>query len=101
MIFSEAEMLEFEQIVQESAEKAERGVKPSISSILMSLQFGVVLPTDDADTMWYHDPFVRGLMVMSVQTLMNEHQPSEFSVPEKAFMFAILQMGKVMAEQEK
>jgi hypothetical protein len=37
------------------------------------------------------------VMVMSVRKLMDDNLPDMFSVSEKAFMFSILNMGKVLA----
>ena len=101
MIFSEAEMAEYDAIVGDSVKNAKKGKKPSISSVMMSLQFGVVLPSDDNGQMWFNDEATRNLLLLSVQRLMNEHHPAEFSVAEKALMVAILQIGYLKETRKK
>lgn len=91
-IFSDTEIAEYRAIMEAAATKAEKtGKPPQISEILLSLQFGVTLPINDNGDLWFMDENVRTLVTTSVKKLMTGHNPDEFSVIEKAFMFSVLQ----------
>ena len=100
MIFSEAEMAEYESVALQTAKDADNGKKPSISSVLMSVQFAVVLK-DENDAPWYENKAHRELLGLSVLKLMKEHEPGEFSVGEKALMIAVLQVAYLSEKHAK
>jgi hypothetical protein len=90
-VFSDAEIAEYNKVMEYEQGRAAKGCKPQVSSILMSLLYGISLPLNDNGKMWFNDNKIRNLLVSSVKKLMNDHQPSEFSPMEKALMFSILQ----------
>lgn len=91
-IFSDTEIAEYRAIMESAATKAEKtGKPPQISEILLSLQFGVTLPINDNGDLWFMDEQTRTLVTSSIKKLMTGHNPDEFSVIEKAFMFSVLQ----------
>lgn len=95
-VFSEAEFQEFNQTMQKAAEDAQRGKKPSISSVLMSLQFATTMPNEKGK-MWFEDEISRVLILLSIKKLMEDNTPDMFSISEKAFMFGIINTGKLLA----
>ena len=94
-IFSEMELSEFDNVMKQTAESAKKGKKPSLSAVLMSLQFATVLQNDDGK-LWFEDKMNAFLIIMSVRKLMEENTPDMFSVPEKAFMMSIINTGKLL-----
>jgi len=90
-IFNNAEIAEYNNIMESEHKRARQGKAPQVSSVIISLQMGVTLPLDDKGMMWFNDEGVRNLLVASAKKLMNDHHPDEFSVGEKAFLFSMLQ----------
>lgn len=91
-IFSDTEIAEYRAIMESAATKSEKtGKPPQISEILLSLQFGVTLPINDNGDLWFMDEQTRTIVTASIKKLMTAHNPDEFSVIEKAFMFSVLQ----------
>lgn len=95
MVFTNSEVAEFEAVMQREQQNVMRGKKPSLSSILMGLQFASVVP-DQHGKMWFHEDRTIVLMVASIRKLMEDNPPEMFSVAEKAFMFSILHMGNLL-----
>ena len=96
MVFSAAEMAELDNVMKATAEGVKKGKKPSLSAVLMSLQFATTLPSEDGK-MWFEDKMNALLVIMSVRKLMDENTPDMFSVAEKAFMFGIINTGRLIA----
>jgi hypothetical protein len=94
-VFSDAEFQEFDSVVRQSAEDAKRGKRPQISAVLLSIQFATTLPNENGK-MWFEDKMNALLIIMSIRKLMDENTPDMFSIGEKAFMFAILNTGKLL-----
>jgi len=90
-IFSKSEIADYNRIMESEQRRANEGKPPQVSSILMSLQVGVTLPLNEDGLMWFNDDGVRNLLVASAKKLMSMHNPDEFSVIEKAFLFSMLQ----------
>jgi hypothetical protein len=95
-VFSDAEFQEFDSVVRQSAEDAKRGKRPQISAVLLSIQFATTLPNENGK-MWFEDKMNALLIIMSIRKLMDENTPEMFSIGEKAFMFAILNTGRLLA----
>jgi len=95
-VFSEAEFKQFDAVMKQTHEDITKGKKPNISAVLMSLQFAATMP-NEKNQYWFEDKMTALVMVMSVRKLMDDNLPDMFSVSEKAFMFSILNMGKVLA----
>ena len=95
-VFSEAEFQEFDSMMKASAEDVRRGKRPQISAVLMSLQFATTIPNAQGK-MWFEDKMNALIVIMSVRKLMDENLPEMFSVSEKAYMFNILNTGKLLA----
>ena len=95
-VFSEAEFQEFDQVMKQTAKDAQNGKKPSISAVLMSLQFATTMPNEKGK-MWFEDEVSRVLVLLSIKKLMDENLPEMFSISEKAFMFGIINTGKLLA----
>lgn len=95
-VFSEAEFQQFNAVMKQTEADARKGKKPNISAVLMSLQFATTIP-NEKNQLWFEDKMTAMVVVMSVHKLMDENTPDMFSIPEKAFMFSILNMGKVLA----
>jgi hypothetical protein len=94
-VFSEAEFKEFDQTMKQSAKDAQNGKKPSISSVLLSLQFATTMPNEKGK-FWFEDEVTATLVLLSVRKLMDENTPDMFSVGEKAYMFSVLNTGKIL-----
>jgi hypothetical protein len=90
-VFSKSEIADYNRIMESEQRRANEGKPPQVSSILMSLQVGVTLPLNEDGLMWFNDDGVRNLLVASAKKLMSMHNPDEFSVIEKAFLFSMLQ----------
>jgi len=95
-VFSEAEIKQFDEVMKQTHADITKGKKPNISAVLMSLQFAATMP-NEKNQYWFEDKMTALVMVMSVRKLMDDNLPDMFSVSEKAFMFSILNMGKVLA----
>jgi hypothetical protein len=95
-VFSEAEFKQFDAVMKQTHDDITKGKKPNISAVLMSLQFAATMP-NEKNQYWFEDKMTALVMVMSVRKLMDDNLPDMFSVSEKAFMFSILNMGKVLA----
>lgn len=100
MVFSNSELAEFEAVMEMEQKNVMQGKKPSLSSVLMGLQFASVVP-DNRGKMWFQDNRTIFLMVTSVRKLMDDNPPEMFSVAEKAFMFSILNMGNLLIACEE
>jgi len=94
MVFTNAEIEEFNNIMQSAEQNISRGKKPQVSSVLMGLQFAAVIP-GKTGRMWFEDSLGRLMMVSSIRKLMDDNTPDMFSVVEKAFMFSILHIGSL------
>lgn len=95
-VFSEAEFQEFDAVMKSSAEDVKQGKRPQISAVLMSLQFATTMPNEKGK-MWFEDFTATTLICMSIKKLMDDNLPEMFSVSEKAYMFAILNTGRLIA----
>lgn len=94
-IFSEDEFQQFNMMVEEGKSNAMKGKKPSISSVLMSLQFATTMPHEDGK-MWFQDTPSRLLIMLSIRKLMQENTPDMFSVAEKAYMMNVLNTCSIL-----
>lgn len=95
-VFSEAEFKQFDAVMKQTQQDITKGKKPNISAVLMSLQFATTIP-NEKNQLWFEDKMTAMVVVMSIRKLMDENLPEMFSVSEKAFMFSIINMGKVLA----
>lgn len=95
MVFSKAEMQEFDAMMAQSKKDAANGKKPQVSAVLMSLQYATTMP-DENGKMWFENELTRMLVCASVKKLMHENTPDMFSVGEKAYMFALLNTFKLL-----
>lgn len=95
-VFSDAEFKQFDAVMKQTQQDITKGKKPNISAVLMSLQFATTIP-NEKNQLWFEDKMTAMVVVMSIRKLMDENLPEMFSVSEKAFMFSIINMGKVLA----
>ena len=72
MVFTNSEVAEFEAVMQREQQNVMRGKKPSLSSVLMGLQFASVVP-DSHGKMWFQEDRTIVLMVASVRKLMDDN----------------------------
>jgi hypothetical protein len=94
-VFSEIELAEFKNTMDMASKDAMKGKKPSVSSVLMSLQFATTMPNEKGK-FWFEDRAATMIILLSIRKIMDENTPDMFTVGEKAYMFSIVNMGKVL-----
>lgn len=94
MVFTKAEMAEFESIMMSVEKDIGKNSKPQLSAVLMGLQFASVIPGKN-NQMWFQDPVGRMIMAGAVMKMMDDNPPDMFSVAEKAFLFNLLHINSL------
>jgi len=88
-------LAEFKNTMDMASKDAMKGKKPSVSSVLMSLQFATTMPNEKGK-FWFEDRAATMIILLSIRKIMDENTPDMFTVGEKAYMFSIVNMGKVL-----
>lgn len=95
MIFSEMELNHFDRVTADSHEQMKKGKAPPLSTVMMSLQFAIVMPNKNGQV-WFEDDLGRIAVLAAVKKVMDNYPPEMFSVSEKAFLFSVLQVAHLL-----